>query len=400
MHHTYDYLILGGGMTADAAANGIRKQRGTGSIAIIGNESHPPFPRPALSKKLWTDESFTVENTALKTTDRTGAGVVLEDAAVDVDTTAKRVTTASGDIYEYDKLLIATGGHPTTIDGLPAGERVFYYRTLADYYAVAALVADRPHVVVVGGGYIGSEMAAALVQQGCRVTLVHPGEVVSGHMFPREISERFESAFVQAGVEIMPGLSVEGGSSDATGVTLQLSDGSELRGDLAVIGLGVSPSTDFLSGVVDLDDDGGIVVDERLATSAADVWAAGDVASYPDKILGRRRVEHVDNATTMGGTAGRIIAGSDEVYDHTPMFYSDVFDLSYEAVGTLDSSLDTFVEEVDGEAGSAIVYYADEDAVRGVLLWNGAPGLDAAKDLLADGSRPQDLSELAGSLDG
>ena len=128
-----------------------------------------------------------------------------------------------------------------------------------------------------------------------------------------------------------------------------------------------------------------------------DVYAAGDIASYPDPILGRTRVEHVDNATTMGAAAGRIMAGSDEAYDHTPMFYSDVLGLGYQAVGTLDATLETFVERV-GEG--AVAYYLDDEAVRGVLLWDLDEGVEEAKQLLARHSRPRDPADLAGSITG
>ena len=164
-----------------------------------------------------------------------------------------------------------------------------------------------------------------------------------------------------------------------------------------VVGLGVEPATHFLPEEVELADDGGVVVDERLRTSAEDVHAAGDVATYPDPILGRTRVEHVDNATTMGAAAGRIMAGSEETYDHTPMFYSDVLGLGYQAVGTLDSSLETFVERVgDG----AVAYYLDDREVRGVLLWDLDEGVEEAKALLARHSRPADPADLAGTITG
>lgn len=186
-----------------------------------------------------------------------------------------------------------------------------------------------------------------------------------------------------------------GGAETGGGVRLELSDGGNLEADLAVVGLGIEPATAFLDGVVDLAEDGGVLVDEHLRTSVDDVWAAGDVASYPDPILGRTRVEHVDGATAMGEAAGRILAGSEEVYDHTPMFYSDVFDLGYQAVGTLDSSLETFVDEVEG---GAVAYYLSSTEVVGVLLWGLDDGVEEAKALLARHSRPADPAKLAGTI--
>jgi len=396
MHRDYDYLIVGGGMVADAAANGIREQDAEGSIGIVGEETSAPFPRPALSKKLWTDPDFDLATADPDTARVTGAQLHLGERVVGVDPAVRRVETAAGDTFGYGELLLATGGHPTTLPDLPVGDRVLYYRTLDDYRRLRAAAADQPHVAVVGGGYIGSEIACALVQHGCRVTLVHPDQTLMETKFPAALARTFEDLFTGAGVEIRSGLSVESGVTSGDGVVLSLSDGSELSVDLVVVGLGIEPSSDYVDGVLDRADDGGIVVDEHLRTTAEHVHAAGDVASYPDKILGRTRVEHVDNAGEQGAMAGRVMAGSSETYDHTPMFYSDVFDHGYEAVGTLDSSL-TVVEQ-HGEDGATIVYYLDEDQVRGVLLWDCDGGLDDARALLARADRPADAEDLRGTI--
>ena len=391
----YRYVVVGAGMAADAAAHGIRDRDEEGSIAILGEEPTVPFPRPALSKKLWTDPDFTVENTALDTVGETDAALHLETRVVAVDPARHEVRTEDGRTIRYERLLVATGGHPRTLPDLPPGDRVLYYRSLSDYQRLRGLVSDRPHVAVVGGGYIGSEIAAALVQQGCRVTLLHPDDVLGAPMFPAALAEAFERRFTDAGVEVRGGAQVTGGTETTVGVRLELSDGGSVEADVAVVGLGIEPATSFLDGVVDLAEDGGVLVDEHLRTSVEDVWAAGDVATYPDPILGRTRVEHVDGATAMGETAGRILAGSGEAYAHTPMFYSDVLDLGYQAVGTLDSSLETFVDEVEG---GAVVYYLSSTEVVGVLLWDLDDGVEDAKALLARHTRPADPADLAGTI--
>ncbi|GAB2634257.1 hypothetical protein GCM10027270_23470 [Nocardioides ginkgobilobae] len=214
-------------------------------------------------------------------------------------------------------------------------------------------------------------------------------------MFPPSLAQDFQRRFIDAGVDVRGGSRVAAGAESADGVRLELEGGGTLEADLAVVGLGIEPATSFLAGVVDLAEDGGVLVDERLRTSAPDVYAAGDVATYPDPVLGRTRVEHVDNATTMGEVAGRILAGSEETYDHTPMFYSDVLDLGYQAVGTLDSSLETFVDEVEG---GAVAYYLSSTEVVGVLLWNLDEGVDEATELLAKHTRPADAADLAGTI--
>jgi 3-phenylpropionate/trans-cinnamate dioxygenase ferredoxin reductase subunit len=401
---SYDFLIVGGGMVADAAAKAIREQGSTASIGILGEEPTKPYPRPALSKKLWTDPDFTLESGEPDTAGETGAHITLDTRVVGLDPDAHEVTTESGETFGYGTLLIATGGHPTTLDGLPPGDRVLYYRTLTDYHRLRALVdvEPKPHVAVVGGGYIGSEIAAAMIGEGCRVTLVHPDDVLGAPTFPAGFAQRYQALFTDAGVAVRGGTSVRGGIEAADGVQLHLDDGATLEADVVVLGLGITPSGDPISDAVERTDDGGIVVDERLATTAPDVYAAGDVAQYPDPVLGRRRVEHVDNADSMGAAAGRIMAGSDEVYDHTPMFYSDLFGHGYEAVGTLDASLETvedrFGSEGDGGTDSAVVYYLTDDEVVGVLLWDCDGGLDEATALLAEHARPDDANALVGRI--
>ncbi|WP_148613426.1 NAD(P)/FAD-dependent oxidoreductase [Nocardioides rubriscoriae] len=402
----YDFLIVGGGMVADAAARGIREQGSTGSIGVLGDEPTPPFPRPALSKKLWTDPDFTVADADPGTADETGAHVTLDTRVISVDPEAHEVTTEAGETVGYGALLIATGGHPTRLDGLEPSDRVLYYRTLTDYHRLRELVDvdPKPHVAVVGGGYIGSEIAAAMVGEGCRVTLLHPDDVLGQSTYPPRLAQDFEALFTDAGVDVRGGTRVEGGLQADDGVSLRLPGGETLEADVVVLGLGIRPSGEPISDAVERADDGGIVVDERLATTAPDVYAAGDVAQYPDKILGRRRVEHVDNADSMGAAVGRIMAGSDETYDHTPMFYSDLFGHGYEAIGTLDSSLETVEDRfASGDGGddddeSVVVYYLTDDEVVGVLLWDCDGGLDDATALLASHTRPADAHDLVGRI--
>ena len=163
---------------------------------------------------------------------------------------------------------------------------------------------------------------------------------------------------------------------------------------MVVTGLGVTPVT-AIAETAGLTVDDGIVVDEHLRTNDERIWAAGDVASYPDSILGRTRVEHVDNAEQMGRVAGRSLAGSDEPYAHTPSFYSDVFEFSWEAVGTLDPSLET-VEDWVEELESGVVYYLTDGKPTGVLLWRVDGGTDEAREVIAN--PPADPADLIGRI--
>lgn len=378
----FDYLIVGGGMVADTAARGIREIDADGSIGILSDDVDEPYTRPALSKKLWTDDEFTWDKVPLGTAADTGADIRLRTRATAIRPDAHEVD-ADGETFSYGKLLIATGGKPVPlpVDDASNGERVLSFRTAEDYRRLRALAEDVDRIAVVGGGYIGSELAAALVQNGVDTVLIHTGSVLGDAVFPAALAERFETLFRDAGVEMVAGSKVVGGSADADGVTLGLENGDEVRADAVVSGLGIEVATD-LAEEAGLTVDDGVHVDAQLRASADDVYAAGDVASYPDRLLGRRRVEHVDNANEQGTAAGRNLAGAAEPYTHTPYYYSAVFGIRYEAVGTLDSSLETVEDWIDADRG--VVYYLDDDRVVGVLLWNVEEARDAARAVLAE----------------
>ncbi len=378
----FDYLIVGGGMVADTAARGIREIDSDGSIGILSDDVDEPYTRPALSKKLWTDEEFTWEKVPLGTAEDTGADVRLRTRATAIRPDEKEVD-AGDETFSFGKLLLATGGKPVAlpIEDHSDGERALSFRTAEDYRRLRALAKDVDRIAVVGGGYIGSELAAALVQNGVDTVLIHTGAVLGDAVFPAALAERFEKLFRDAGVEIVAGSKVAGGRADAEGVRLELENGDEVHADAVVSGLGIDVATD-LAEKAGLSVEDGVVVDAQLRTSSDHVWAAGDVANYPDRLLGRRRVEHVDNANEQGKAAGRNLAGAAEAYTHTPYYYSAVFGIRYEAVGTLDSSLETVEDGID--ADRSVVYYLNEGRVVGVLLWNVEDARDAARAVLAD----------------
>lgn len=391
----YDYVIVGAGMVAANAVQGIREKDTEGTIGILGGEPNGPVTRPALSKKLWTDPEFGYDKIWMQPEQDAGTTLHTDTRVATIDRQQKTVTTDDGDTYGYGQLLLATGGAPVTLD-LPESERVRYFRTVEDYDHLRRLAGKGLHAAVVGGSYIGTELAAALVQNDCRVTLIHPEEVLGGKMFPSSVANRFHQTYVDRGVMLLGGRKVNGGREADGKVTLELDDGASLEADFVVFGLGVEPSI-ALAEQAGLDTDGGILVDNRLTTTDAAIFAAGDVATYPDRILGRWHAEHVDNANQMGATVGRIMAGSDESYDHTPYFYSNVFDIAWKAVGKLDSSLEV-VEDADPESGQGIYYYLEDDKVAGVLLLDlDADRLDEARAVLAESS-PQSAETLVGRI--
>jgi NADPH-dependent 2,4-dienoyl-CoA reductase/sulfur reductase-like enzyme len=377
----FDYLIVGGGMVANFASEAIRDRDSSSTIGILSEEIDGPYPRPALSKKLWTDPDFSWTDLQFDTAGKNNADLHLQTRVTAIDRDLKVVATEAGDTFSYSKLLIATGGRPKRVD-LPEDDRVIWFRTARDYKKLRAISEQHAHVVVVGGGYIGTELAAALIENGSRVTLVFPDDVLAASVFPLDLAEAFQAEFLERGVELRAGATVVRGSADVDGITLELDDGTTITADAVVSGLGIKPNVELAraAGLVVAD---GIVVDDQLKTSDAAIFAAGDVAEYPDVLLGRRRVEHVDNATAMGNTAGHNMAGAGEHYDHTPYYYSVIFETRYEAVGTLDASLET-VEDWTVPLATGVIYYLNDGLVVGVLLWNIEGKLDEARKAIAE----------------
>jgi NADPH-dependent 2,4-dienoyl-CoA reductase/sulfur reductase-like enzyme len=392
---SYDYVIVGAGMAGDAAAHGIREVDPDGTILVVGREPTAPVTRPALTKKLWTDPEFGFDQVWLPTAEEARAELLLGESVVAVDTAGRTVTTDADVTVGYGALLLATSGHPRRLPGVEDSGRVIYFRTVRDYERLRDLAGGGRHVVVVGGGYIGTELAAALVQNDTRVTLVFTQDVLTGSTFPDALARRVERRYAEAGVTLLRGAKVTATESGPDGVTVTLDDGRTLEADGVVVGAGLEIETD-LARSAGLEVDDGVVVDDRLRTSDPHVWAAGDVAQYPDRLLGSRRVEHVDNATTMGRQAGRNLAGADEPYDHTPFFYPDLFELGYEAVGRLDASLDTVEDWHAEDLGAGVVYYLDGGRVAGVLLWNVWDATDRAREVIAGQAdvRPEALRGL------
>jgi 3-phenylpropionate/trans-cinnamate dioxygenase ferredoxin reductase component len=379
------YLIVGGGMTGDAACKGIRERDAGGSITLVGAEAHPPYKRPPLTKGLWSGGD---EEKIWRGTDHLDVDLRLGRTVVSVDADARVATDDAGDTYRYEKLLLATGGRPRHLPG--GADGVVYYRTLDDYRYVRGLARDGARFVVVGGGFIGSEIAAALASNGCRVTMVFPDPGICARLFPGELSAFVTDYYRDKGVEVLAGETVE----SAENGTVRTGDGAELEADGVIAGLGIEPATDLAAAIGLLVEDG-IVVDELgRAGGRGDVFAAGDVARFPLAALGHTgRVEHEDHANTHGRTVGANMAGAAQPYDHLPFFYSDLLDLGYEAVGDLDSRLRAITSWTEPNRKGVIAYVDDGNRPRGFLLWDVWGKVDAARDLIRAGE-PVDEAAL------
>src|SRR5574341_823782 len=373
----YRYLIVGGGMTADAAVEGIREGDPSGTIGLITEEADPPYNRPPLSKGLWKGKPL--DKIWRGTADR-GATLHPGRRALTLDPRAHTVTDDHGESYGYQKLLLATGG---TVKRLPfGGDDVIYFRTLPDYRRLRQ-AADRPgRFVVIGGGFIGSEVAAALRLAGRDVVMVVPERGIGARVVPGDLAEFLVSYYREKGVEVSTGDGVAGVERRAGRLSVRTAGGREIPAEAVVAGIGISPAV-ALATQAGIAVEDGIVVDETLRSSQRHVYAAGDVANFVSPTLGRRiRVEHEDNALTMGRLAGRNLTGQAEPYHHLPFFYSDLFELGYEAVGDLDARHQT-VADWKEPFREGVVYYLKDGRVRGVLLWNTWGQVDAARSLIA-----------------
>jgi 3-phenylpropionate/trans-cinnamate dioxygenase ferredoxin reductase component len=375
----YRYLIVGGGMTADAACRGIRDHDADGSIGLFGSEPHDPYARPPLSKALWTGKE---ESSVFRGTPELGVDMHTGQRITALDLDAHTVTDDAGATHSFDTVLLATGGTPRR---LPSGndDDVIYYRTLDDYRRLREIAGDGVRVAVIGGGFIGSEIAAALRMNGCAVTIVFPDSGIGAKLFPEELAWFVSDYYREKGVTVLAGQTVD--RVDGGSVTTE--DGTTIEADAIVAGLGIVPVTD-LAETAGLEVDDGILVDEYgRAGGRADVFAAGDVARFPVPALGgTRRVEHEDHANTHGRVVGANMAGAEEPYDHLPFFYSDLFDLGYEAVGDVDSGLDTVAVWPEPNRKGVVAYVDGEGRARGFLLWDVWGKVDSTRELIREGA--------------
>ncbi len=376
----YDYIIVGGGMTAGAAAAGIRRRDKSGSVAIFSSESYPIYNRPPLSKKLWTEERvedvwFAPDVAA------SHAELHLTTEITRLNPHEKIITDKNNHAYHYGKLLLATGGHPVTLpfDDVP----IIYFRDLSDYFKLRQESQRSDRFLVIGGGFIGSEVACALNVNQKHVTIVYPEPHLVDRLFPSDLKVYIDSFYRDKGVTLLPNNTIKDLTADSDGIAVTTSNHTTFHVDGVIAGIGIKPAIE-LAEDAHLKVEDGIAVNTYLQTSDPDIYAAGDVASFPYPYPSQKsRVEHEDNALTQGRAAGENMAGAGKPYHHLPFFYSDMFSMGYEAIGQLDPALDIYTDWVKPyEEG--VLYYLQNKKVVGVLNWNVWDGIPAARQLITD----------------
>jgi NADPH-dependent 2,4-dienoyl-CoA reductase/sulfur reductase-like enzyme len=392
-----ELVIVGGGLASARAIKAFREGGGDGKVTLLSRDTVVPYHRPPLSKKflrgeseaedaLVEDEAFYREHDVDVRLETHVTGVRIDERLVDVE----------GSTLPYERLLIATGAWPRRLDVL-GGERegVFVLRTLDDSRQIREAARDARQAVVVGAGFIGMEVAASLSQLGVEVTLIHRGKGLFEILRARQLAQYLTDLYGRNGVALVLGDEVSefAGHDRVDSVRTKL--GNVYQADLAVIGIGVTPNTDWLAeSGLELDD--GVVVNDRFETGKPDVYAVGDVARFFDPIFDRhRRIEHWSNANYQGTQVGKLLAGDDVRYDIVSTFFSEVFGVTFKVFGDIDR-FDDIVFRGSLEDGNAIGFYlAGRRLVACLLVGQDEETENRLKELIAAHATVRDVERLA-----
>lgn len=335
------YVLVGGGLAAASAAEGIRELDKTGTITIIAAERELPYHRPPLSKGYLAGkealDTVRIHDAAWYRDQKVRVRLGIRAKSVHIG--KQGVTLESGERVSYDRLLVATGSAARKL-AVPGADLpgILYLRTLQDSSTLRRALTPGTRLVVVGGGFVGMEVAATARHLGVNVTVLEAGPVVYRAFASPEISAFFQAVLTSQGVEVKTSQQVErflSGNGKLSAV--QTKDGAQVPADIALVGVGAEPNTDWLATSGFSIDRGAVIVNVRLETPAKNVWAAGDIARFVDPVTRQpRRLEHWDNALSQGKHAGRNMAGANEPYTHQSAYFSDLFDITVNILGETD----------------------------------------------------------------
>ena len=371
-------VIVGGGLAAARVARAFKDAGGEGPVSILSADTDPPYNRPPLSKgflrgEIEADAVFVEPEEAYA---ELGIDLRLGCEVTAVQADAQTVALADGGSLPYDRLVLASGSLPRAL-GTPGEtlEGVHTYRTLRDATAVRNAAESASSALVIGGGFIGMETTASLRRRGLEVTQVDLADELYASLQAPPLSGSLERLYRDRGVELILGDVVaefRGSGGKLTGAVTRA--GREISAELAIVGVGVQPSTGYLDGAgVELER-GTVIVDERFATSVPGIYAVGDIANFNDPIFGHRRlIQHWTNASYQGDRLGRLLAGQDTPYDQVAYFFSEVFGTKIGLLGDLDGGHDELVMRGSLEAGALIGWYLRDERLAAALIVGQTP---------------------------
>jgi 3-phenylpropionate/trans-cinnamate dioxygenase ferredoxin reductase subunit len=397
---TNGIVIVGGGLAAARVATAFRGAGGAGPVTILSADTRPPYNRPPLSKgflrgEIEADATYVEIEAAYAESD---IDLRLGSEVTGIDPRARTVALADGTEVAYDRLVLASGSLPRAL-GTP-GETlagVHTYRTLDDAESVRTAAEFASSALVIGGGFIGMETTASLRRRGLAVTQIDLGDSLYASLAAPELSRSLERLYRERGVKVILGDVVaefRGSGGRLTGAVTRA--GEEIEAEIAIVGVGVQPSTGYLEGSgVDLER-GTVLVDERFASNVPGIWAVGDIANFHDPVFGHRRlIQHWTNANHQGQRLGRLLAGENAPYDQVAFFFSEVFGTKLGLLGDLDGGHDELVMRGSLEEGALIGWYLRDERLVAALIVGQTPEVqEELNDLLRARARLADRAAL------
>ena len=383
------FVILGGGAAGYSAAQTLREDGFEGRILMITRENRLPYDRPNLSKDYLQGhaEPEWMPLRPQEFFDEHGIEVMFGREATRVDAASKTITFSDGVEQRYDALLVATGGVPRSLSTPGADlENVFLLRSYADADAIIEAATSASRAVVIGGSFIGMEVATSLIERGCSVTVVAPGSVPFEKVLGAEIGGMFQRLHESHAIQFRLGATAARFEGEGKVAAVILDNGERLDADLVVVGIGVTPATGFLEGVT-LHADGGVVVDKHLR-AADSLYAAGDIAWFPAPLTGeRQRIEHWRTALQQGKAAASNMAGKEVAYSAVPFFWTQQFDARLSYVGHAEGWDDIIV---DGDVASRdfLAFFVKENRVVAVAGLNRDREMAAIEELMRQDRLP------------
>jgi 3-phenylpropionate/trans-cinnamate dioxygenase ferredoxin reductase subunit len=405
------FVIIGAGQAAGRAVEAMRMQGFGGDVVIVGDEAYPPYERPPLSKQvlIGEDEPYStyVHNPAYYHEHQ--IELRLGTRAEAIDRGAKSVSLSDGTTLSYTKLLLATGSKLRRLS-LPGSDLagIHYLRGIDDSLAIRAELTAGAKVAVVGGGYIGLEVAAAARKRDCQVTVIEMMDQLMSRAAAPEISAIFETIHRGHGVDIRTNTPVNGFDGNGHVQRVFCGDFDAVDADVVIVGIGILPN-DELASAAGLATDNGVVVDEHGQTVDPDIYAAGDVTNHPNAILGRRiRLESWQNAQNQAIIAAKAMCGVEETYAQVPWFWSDQYDVNLQIVG-LPEGWNEVVLRGDTDALTFTAFYLQYGCVVGANAVNSPRDIPIARQMIqrkvkveavALADQDTSLRKLLKSLDG